>query len=234
MDKEQIQEFFKDEANKELFAEVAKAQGYESPTDIAALKDNRNDILKEKQILSDKFDTLQKTVDTLQSQAKKVNNDGKGKDAGSVDFESKFNELQDKFNKLDETHKKVSQNYSTTLKSSRISEALDAAGYKKHKPLLQQVLEASTTTKLNDKGGYDVLHGMDGYDVSIDEYMKSTFPTSKFGMEYKDVPENSGSNSQELNNSSGSSKTITKDQFDAMSSGERSTFFSTGGQMAKE
>jgi len=224
MNKEELQEFLKEESNKDLFLETVKSMGYEAPEDIEGLKKNNRDLKAEKQKIKENYDSLQKRLDELEKSYYDTNNDNQEEKKYTREIEKLTRELKE----AQEKASKVESEYNSTLIDRTISEALEEAGFTQHKAILKQAHLGRA--KIEQDGDSKLVLINDGeQELPAKDYFRKQAEDSL--KQYLDKPVNSGAGSASFQSSG--SKVMNNKDFRQLSGKEQSKFISDGGQLVE-
>ena len=231
-----LQEFLKDEANKEQFIQVVKELGYESPEEVKGLRDKRDELLgkvskykstiseyekklEEKEKMLDKFNGLDYT---------EIDGKSKGSDELSV-LKRKVAKYEEDFSLTKKERDALEAELNNTLIKNTLLSTLDELKIdKKHKNLIISAHMPRAKVEKGDNGREVVIESGDGLGLPVKDYFKKFIESD--GSIYLEQPVNAGSGASKYSGS-GSGKTVSDQEFKNMSPRERSEFMKSGGQI---
>lgn len=232
-----LQEFLKDEANKEQFIQVVKELGYESPEDVKGLRDKRDELLgkvsKYKSTISEyekKLEEKEKMLDKFSGlDYTEIDSKGKGSDELSV-LKRKVAKYEEDFSLTKKERDALEAELNNTLIKNTLLSTLDEVGIDPvHKNLIISAHMPRAKVEKGDNGREVVIDDGGGLGLPTKEYFKK-FTESEAGKVYLKQAENRGSGASKFSGST-SGKTVTDQEFKSMSPRDRSEFMKSGGQI---
>jgi hypothetical protein len=227
----ELDEFLKDEKNKEAFGGVIKNLGFYTKEDIenetTGLKNTNYNLKGEKLKLQKEYEEIKTKIDEIDFDEIKRLKEGKKPDKGSEEMETLKKQL-----KTFETKLKQKEDEETSLRSENekmlkdvsLNEAITAKYGEKqdlyYEPAFKKILidAYSHKAKIIEKDGKKVVH--------IDDESLGLLPSKEFfsklittdeGKKFAYVPKNTGANGRQFNGSSSGKKAISQTEFDSMS-----------------
>ena len=229
----ELDEFLKDEKNKEAFGGIIKNMGYYTKEDIdnevTGLKNTNTNLKGEKLKLQKDYEEIKAKIDEIDfDEYKSLKEKNKSNDKGSEQLEN----LQKQLKTL-ETKLKQKEDYETSLKKEnesilmddKLNEAIDEKFDPKHKKLL--IAAYRNKAKINETDGKkDVFIDDENLGFLSAKEFFNKFITTDEGKTYAYVPINKGAGSQKFSGSSstGSKKTVTQAEFNTFSEKEKIAF----------
>lgn len=231
-----LQEFLKDESNKEQFVQVIKELGYESPEEVKGLKDKKDELLgklsKQKSTLSEyekKLEEKEKMLDKFNTLDYTETDKGKGSDELSV-YKRKAAKLEEDFNLTKNQRDALEAELNSTLIRNTLLSTLDEVGIDAvHKNLIISAHLNKAKVEVSDNKREVVIDDGDGLGLPAKDYFKK-FVESETGKVYIKQPVNAGSGASKYSGS-GSNKTVTEQEFKDMPAKDRPIFIKNGGQI---
>lgn len=232
-----LQEFLKDEKNKEQFEQVVKELGYESPEDVKGLRDKRDELLgkvsKYKSTLSEyekKLEEKEKMLDKFSGlDYTEIDGKSKGSDELSV-LKRKVAKYEEDFSLTKKERDALEAELNNTLIKNTLLSTLDEVGIDPvHKNLIISAHMPRAKVEKGDNGREVVIDDGGGLGLPTKEYFKK-FIESESGKVYLKQTENKGSGASKFS-SAGSGKTISESEFKNMPAKDRPEFIKNGGQI---
>jgi len=230
MNIEELKAALQDEANAEAFKAIITELGYEGPEDVKGLKVVNQNLKAEKMKVKSELDEAKKRLDEIDVDdyiAYKSQKDDAGGDAGKLQRE--FAKLQKDYSEVLQKSEQLESEYNNTLRDNVLSEALEGAGFKTHKTILKQALQAKAKVVQEDGKRLLLIDDGDGPGLPAKDYIKN-FAESEQGRQYLDKPANAGTGVRSTG-SNGSAKTMSLKEFKALQPKDRSEFMNGGGEL---
>lgn len=225
MNREEFQEFLKDEENRGLFVEAAKGMGFELPEDIEGLKKNNRDLKSEKQKIKSDYEELKKRVDEFEEKSYIDKNDPEEKQL-LAKVQRDYDRLKKDYEETQAKSQRIESDYNNSLIDRTISEALEKNGFTQHKSILKQAYLGKA--KIETDGDKKSVYIFDGeQELPADEFFK--VQADKSLKSYIDKPVNSGAGGSGFTGSN--SKAMKLADFKAASPKDRAAFMADGGQI---
>lgn len=218
--KEDLQEFIQDEANKELFEEIAKVAGYESQEAITGLKNKNYELLSKMKKSKEERDIIQKQLDNIDIDGynEYVNKSSSGK-ADENKANRDLLRLQEQLKQTVENNSKLESELNNNIINSRLSSIFDEIGIDpKHKSLLTSAYLSKAKVEIDDNTRQVVINNGDGLELPAKDYFTQWSDTDQ-GREYLRKQDNNGANSRSFNKAG--SRTIKKADFDRLTPSEK-------------
>lgn len=230
-----LQEFLKDEKNKEQFQQVVKELGYESPEDVKGLRDKRDELLGKVSKYKSTISEYEKKLEEKEKMLDKVNtldytelDKSKGSDELSV-LKRKVAKYEEDFTLTKKERDALEAELNSTLIKNTLLSTLDELKIdKKHKNLIISAHLPRAKVEKGDNGREVVIESGDGLGLPVKDYFKKFIESD--GSIYLEQPVNTGSGASKYSGS-GSGKTVSDQEFKNMSPRERSEFMKNGGQI---
>jgi hypothetical protein len=222
MTQEELQEFLKDEGNKETFDQMAKALGYETPDETKGLKEKNNELIARMKKFRDERDTFKKQLDNIDVEEytllkEKVSE----KETSSEKLQRELARLQSAVKEKELGYSEYKNRYEKMLIDSNLSSIMDEVGIAPvHKPILQNAFRGKA--KLEED---NIIIDNDNLGLPIKEFFQN-FANSDTGKIYLKQKENSGTQSRGFNSTSKS--VIKRSDWDLMGETARATALKEG------
>jgi predicted RNase H-like nuclease (RuvC/YqgF family) len=231
-----LQEFLKDEKNKEQFQQVVKELGYESPEDVKGLRDKRDELLgkvsKYKSTISEyekKLEEKEKMLDKFSGLDYTEIDKSKGSDELSV-LKRKVAKYEEDFSLTKKERDALEAELNNTLIKNTLLSTLDEVGIDPvHKNLIISAHMPRAKVEKGDNGREVVIDDGGGLGLPAKEYFKK-FTESEAGKIYLKQAENKGSGASKFSGAS-SGKTISESEFKNMPAKDRPEFIKNGGKI---
>jgi len=232
MNLDELKTALQDETNAEAFKGIIKEMGFEAPEDVQGLKVVNSNLKAEKMKVKTELDSLKKRLDEIDEDgyiAYKNKRDSSGDDSERLKRE--YAKIQKDYSEVLKKSEQLESEYNNTLRDNVLSEALESAGFKTHKTILKQALQAKAKVIQEDGKRLLLIDDGDGLGLPAQEYIKK-FAESEQGKQYLDKPVNGGSGSTGFSGT-GSGKTMKLQAFKQLSPQERSSFMKDGGKLTE-
>jgi hypothetical protein len=221
---DEFKEFIKVEQNAELFKEIVKGLGYESPEEInGLLKKNQELILKQKK-LREENDTIKKTLDEIDMD-EYLDLKEKVKTSGTATDE--MTKLQRDLKMINEDLEKEKSGRANaelflnrTLTENALIEALDSNGFDtRHRDILKSAFQGRAKVEIEDNSRNVVIDTGDGLSLPAKDFFKQ-FAQTETGKTYLRQPDNKGTGSGGFQGAGGA-KTMNREQFNLLPAHEQ-------------
>jgi len=229
---EQIKEMMKDESKASEFKAIVKALGYETPEEIAGLKEKNYEILGKHSKLKAEYEEMKKKLDGVDIEEYNQLKESRTQKGNPSETERQLKKFETELKAEREARQSIEQRYHGTLTERELSRALEANKYTQHKPVLQQILQGRSKVEIIEGKEVVTVRDDSGYNVPVDEYFKTYFPNTEIGKNYADKPVNTGAGAHSISGG-GSGKRMPESQFNKLPPREQAKIVNSGVDVTK-